>query len=63
MWVEIVLKPYVDTAPEDVVPILFLDSYHCHMMNSAVHAIQNLGFRWSIFLGAVHHYANQLILE
>ena len=31
MWVDMVLKPYVNTAPEDVVPILFLDSYHCHM--------------------------------
>ena len=43
MWVDMVLKPYVDTAPEDVVPILFLDSYHCHMMNSVVNAIQDLG--------------------
>ena len=43
MWVEMVLKPYVDTAPDDVVPILFLDSYHCHMMNSVVNAIQDLG--------------------
>ena len=24
MWVDMVLKPYVDTAPEDVVPILNL---------------------------------------
>ena len=31
MWVEMVLKPYVDTAPENVVPLLFLDSYCCHM--------------------------------
>ena len=36
MWVDMVLKPYVDTAPEDVVPILFLDSYCCHMMNLVV---------------------------
>ena len=43
MWVDMVLKPYVDTAPEDVVPILFLDSYHCHMMNLVVNAIQDLG--------------------
>ena len=28
MWVDMILKPYVDTAPEDMVPILFLDSYH-----------------------------------
>ena len=43
MWVDMVLKQYVDTAPEDVVPILVLDSYHCHMMNSVVNAIQDLG--------------------
>ena len=43
MWVDMVLKPYVDTAPEDMVPILFLDSYHCHMMNSVVNAIQDHG--------------------
>ena len=43
MWVDMVLKPYVNTAPEDVVPILFLDSYRCHMMNSVVNAIQDLG--------------------
>ena len=42
MLVDMVLKPYVDTAPEDVVPILFLDSYHCHMMNSVANAIQDL---------------------
>ena len=43
MWVDMVLKPYVDTAPDDMVPILFLESYCCHMMNSVVNAIQDLG--------------------
>ena len=43
MWVDMVLKPYVDTAPQNVVPLLFLDSYHCHMMNSVVNVIQDLG--------------------
>ena len=43
MWVEMVLKPYVDTAPDNVVSILFLDSYHSHMMNSVINAIQDLG--------------------
>ena len=43
MWVEMVLKPYVDTAPQNVVPLLFLDSYHCCMMNLVVNAIQELG--------------------
>ena len=43
MCVNMVLKPYVDPAPENVVPLLFLDSYCCHMMNSVVNAIQDLG--------------------
>ena len=43
MWVEMVLKPYVDIVPDNVGPILFLDSYHCHMMNLVVNAIQDLG--------------------
>ena len=42
MWVNMVLKPYVDTAPENLIPVLFLDSYHCHMMNSVVNVIQDL---------------------
>ena len=42
-WVEQILKPYVATAPEDVVPILFLDSYRCHIMASVVNEIQALG--------------------
>ena len=42
-WVEKILKPYVDDAPDGVVPLLFLDLYHCHIMGSAVTAIQNLG--------------------
>ena len=37
-WVEQILKPYVDTAPEDVIPILFLDS-----MAAVVNEIQALG--------------------
>ena len=42
-WVEQILKPHIDTAPEDVVPILFLDSYRCHIMASVVNEIQALG--------------------
>ena len=51
MWVEMVLKPYVDTAPDNVVPLLFLDSYHCHMMNLVVNAIQDLGVEVEHFPG------------
>ena len=43
MWVEMVLKPYVDTAPQNMVPLLFLDSYCCHMMHLVVNVIQDLG--------------------
>ena len=43
MWVDMVLKPYVDTAPDDMVPILIFDLYHCYMMNSVINAIQDLG--------------------
>ena len=42
-WVEKILKPYVDDAPDGVIPIWFLDSYRCHIMGSVVTAIQNLG--------------------
>ena len=43
MWINMVLKQYVGTAPQNVVPLLFLDSYCCHMMNSVVNVIQDLG--------------------
>jgi DDE superfamily endonuclease len=42
-WVDSMLKPYVATAPPDIVPILFLDSYKCHLMSSVVTKIQDLG--------------------
>ena len=38
-----VLKPYVESAPEGIVPLLLLDSYHCHVMASVVNEIQGLG--------------------
>ena len=42
-WDDEVLAPYVTTAPESVHPLLFLDSYRCHMMESVVSCIQDLG--------------------
>ncbi len=41
-WVEEVLAPYVATAPE-IILLLILDSYQCHMMASVVYKIQELG--------------------
>ncbi len=43
LWIEKVLKPYVLDAPGHIVPIAFLDSYRCHMMESVVGKIQELG--------------------
>lgn len=42
-WVDEVLAPDVKNAPEGIVPILFLDSYRCHMMKSVVNKIEKLG--------------------
>ncbi|KAI2495445.1 hypothetical protein MHU86_19077 [Fragilaria crotonensis] len=43
LWIERILKPYVDQAPPGIVPLLLLDSYRCHMMKSTVNAIEDLG--------------------
>ena len=42
-WVKTVLRPYVDMAPAGIEPVLFLDSYCCHMMMSVVNVIQDMG--------------------
>ncbi len=42
-WVEEMLAPYVAMALDDIVPLLILDSYQCHMMASVVYKIQELG--------------------
>ncbi len=42
-WVKLVLAPYLATAPKGIVPILFLDMFKVHMMQSVVQAIQALG--------------------
>ena len=42
-WVEDVLAPYVALAPPGIIPIILLDSYHCHVMASVVNVIQDLG--------------------
>ncbi len=42
-WIRLVLKLYVEGAPPGVQPVLFLDSFRCHMMASVVNDIQDLG--------------------
>jgi hypothetical protein len=44
-WVKLVLAPYIATAPEDIVPILFLDMFKVHLMQSVVSAIQALSIQ------------------
>ena len=63
MWVDMVLKPYVNTAPDDMVPILFLNSYRCHMMNSVVKAIQDLGVEVKHIPGGCTSLCQPVILE
>jgi hypothetical protein len=43
VWVDRVLQPHIETAPSGVMPIIFLDSYRCHMMASVTTKIQDLG--------------------
>ncbi len=42
LWVDQVLKPYAQTAPSNVQPILYLDSYCCHMLRDVVIEIQKV---------------------
>jgi hypothetical protein len=41
-WVDDILRLYVKTAPDDVIPLLILDSYQYHMMGLVVQRIQEL---------------------
>ncbi len=51
VWVDEVLAPYVATALDDVIPLLILDSYQCHMMALVVQKIQELGVEVKHILG------------
>ncbi len=42
-WVDNILKPYVANALDQIIPLLILDSFHCHMMALVVTRIQELG--------------------
>ena len=45
VWVEKVLKPYVMTCPDGIVPLLLLDSFRCHMMANVVKACNDPGVK------------------
>ena len=42
-WVEKCMKPWAESAPEGIIPLLFLDSYKCHQQASVVDFIAELG--------------------
>ena len=63
LWVELCLKPHVATIPMGIIPIIFLDSYRCHMMASVVDAIQELGVEVEHIPGGVHVCVNRSMLE
>ena len=42
-WIHHVLKPYLETAPVGVEPVLILDSYKCHLKASVIGALEGLG--------------------
>ncbi len=42
LWANQVSKLYVQTASSNVWPILYLDSYCCHILRDVVSKIQNL---------------------
>ena len=42
-WVDKVVVPWANAAPQDVIPLLMLDSYKCHLLQSVVTVIQDLG--------------------
>ena len=42
-WVEKCVKPWAESAPVGIIPLLFLDSYRCHQQASVVNSIAELG--------------------
>ena len=42
-WVYLVIQPWANSAPIGIVPVLYLDSYQCHLTDSVVSKIQVLG--------------------
>ena len=42
-WIDKILKPYLQTAPQGVRPLLLLDSYRCHHMKSILENLSDAG--------------------
>jgi hypothetical protein len=63
VWVDQVLCPHIESAPPGVLPIISLDSYHCHMMASVVCKIQDLGVEVEHIPWGALHCVNLLTSE
>jgi hypothetical protein len=44
-WIKHILAPYIATAPLGIIPILFLDQFRIHKMETIINAIQALGMQ------------------
>ena len=58
-WVEKCVKPWAESAPEGIIPLLFLDSYKCHQQASVVDSIAELGVEvhsWRMYRGCVRQW-------
>ena len=62
-WVENIIKPYIEMTPENIVLLLVLGSYQCHMMTSVVEAIQQLGAEVEHIPGGCTSLCQLLMLE
>ena len=59
-WVEKCLKPWVDSAPDGVVPYLLLDSFKVHQTQQVVQAIEETGCELDFISGGCTGLAQPL---
>lgn len=43
IWINTVIRPWAESAPDGICPFLLLDSYHCHHIDRVQRAIEELG--------------------
>lgn len=41
-WIQVIFKKIVYISPVNILPVVFMGSYHCHMMGSDVCIIEDL---------------------
>ncbi len=63
-WVDSVLKPDTSNTPPDVRPIVYLDSYCCHMLHHVLFVrLENWTLKFNTFLLDVRSTVNLLMLD